>query len=375
MQRRGFLKQTLFTGLTVSNSNVASSCEENATLPGFRGKRLVLVRLDGGNDGIFSLFPKEHDFIDAQRMMLKKKSAENAINLSGDWMLNSDLLPLIDLWERNEMAILPFVGYPKPNTSHFTSSAIWEMGGTSFEIPDRTGWIGRLLDEGRLAIEGNNNPVISISGSETLFDKGVFEQGFSWQGNEFLDAFGGDISHWLDYFRNGQNHDEMFRQFSLMKWLKDIKPSKGFPASELGNQLAQVASMIRTEKPFRIFQVTQSGYDTHSDAAARLNRLYLDLSKSLNAFSKVLRADGIWKDTLVFVYSEFGRTLKENANGGTDHGTAGLCMLLGNNELVSRYSDIPWEINLQTLAGEKYLLHQIDFRDLYRDFTDNWLFI
>jgi hypothetical protein len=50
-------------------------------------------------------------------------------------------------------------------------------------------------------------------------------------------------------------------------------------------------------------------------------------------------------------------------------------MLLGNNELVFRYSDIPWDIHLQTLAGEKYLLHQIDFRDLYRDFTDNWLFV
>jgi uncharacterized protein (DUF1501 family) len=179
MQRRGFLKQTLFTGLTVSNSNVASSCEENATLPGFRGKRLVLVRLDGGNDGIFSLFPKEHDFIDAQRMMLKKKSAENAINLSGDWMLNSDLLPLIDLWERNEMAILPFVGYPKPNTSHFTSSAIWEMGGTSFEIPDRTGWIGEVAPPanrrassrpnlGATSMEGRN-----VEGARVLGQKRV----------------------------------------------------------------------------------------------------------------------------------------------------------------------------------------------------------
>lgn len=55
MQRRGFLKQTLFTGLTLSNSNVASSCEENAIVPDFRGKRLVLVRLDWGNDGIFSI--------------------------------------------------------------------------------------------------------------------------------------------------------------------------------------------------------------------------------------------------------------------------------------------------------------------------------
>jgi uncharacterized protein (DUF1501 family) len=374
MQRRGFIKQTIFSGLILGSTNLTISCEEEPVLPGFHGKRLVLVCLGGGNDGLFSIFPREHDLIDSQRKGLKRESLNKAINLSGEWMWNAELAPLVDLWARKEMAILPFVGYPEPNTSHFVSSEIWEMGGTHLEIPNRTGWIGRLLDEGRLGISGNDTPVISLAGSETLFDRGTLRQGFHWQGNEFLEAFGGDLRHWLEHFQHGQQHDEMFRQYMLMQWLKDIQPSPGFPDTELGIQLAQVASMIRTDKPFRVFQISQGGYDTHTNAAARLKRLYADLARSLAAFSRVLRADGIWKDTLVFIYSEFGRTLKENANGGTDHGTAGLCLLLGSNALVSRYAEIPWEIRLQKLAGEDYLLHQIDFRDLYRDFTENWLF-
>jgi len=374
MRRRDFIRRSLLAGTTLSGYQVLQSCTTPViSVPSFKGKRLILLKLDGGNDGLFTFFPREHDFIDARRTQLSKFTKSNSIPFSGDWHLNYYFKDLLDVLESSEIAILPYVGYPQPNTSHFKSTEIWETARLPGASSEKTGWIGRLMDSGKLGIPGNEAPVLSVVDSEVLVDKGLTMEGYSWGGSELLQWYEKDLQHWLDHYRYSRLGDQMLRQYTMLQWLSDTNTLKGFPDTVLGDQLAKVAAMIQADKPFRVFYTTQEGYDTHLGAPSRLSRLYSDLGNSLSVFIRALKSSGHWRETLVFVYSEFGRTIDENENLGTDHGTAGLSILLGHNPLVEKYSKVKPEIQIMTLANEAYLSHQIDFRDLYRDLEEQWL--
>ena len=168
MIRRKFIKVSAFSGLALSTAASITGCEPPDDIIPFKGKRLILIKLDGGNDGIHSFFPKNDDFITSFRPKLSKYVKKEGISLSKDWLLNKDLKDLMPFIEINEMAILPCVGYPNPNTSHFKSSEIWDSASLPGEKNFITGWIGRLLDNGVLGLSNNETPVISLSEFEPL---------------------------------------------------------------------------------------------------------------------------------------------------------------------------------------------------------------
>ncbi|MFZ4428408.1 MAG: DUF1501 domain-containing protein [Saprospiraceae bacterium] len=373
MDRRKFFKTSALAGMALSSGVTGSSCMGPEALLPFSGKRLVLVKLSGGNDGLFALSPREHDIIDAARPTLAKAAKSNGIGVFEGWLLNYYLRDLEPLLGKGELALLPFVGYPSPNTSHFKSSEIWDAGFLPGEQFEKTGWIGRLLDAGTLAIPGNDAPAISLADSEALVIKGLRKQGISWNGNEPLEWYEADIRHWMSHHRHNRIAGQVFKAYSTLHNLSDITPQAGFPASSLGNQLARVASMIHKDKPYRVFYTVQSGYDTHYGAEERLKELYVDLGASLARFARVLKASGHWKETLVLAYSEFGRTIDENANLGTDHGAAGLCFLLGDNPIVRQYTGIVPQIKFTAIAGEIFLGHDMDFREIYAVLKSGWL--
>jgi uncharacterized protein (DUF1501 family) len=99
----------------------------------------------------------------------------------------------------------------------------------------------------------------------------------------------------------------------------------------LGSQLKTAAQLIQQEIPIPVIHCTLAGFDTHSGELERLTDLYEDFSKSLNGLANDLTQSGHWDETLVFIYSDFGRTIDENASGGTDHGYSGLSMIAGGN--------------------------------------------
>ena len=112
MDRRRFIRNTVLAGAAMGLTGKLASCEEREPSPAYSGKRLVLVRLDGGNDGLFALFPREHDLIAAARPALWSEAKKEAHTLRSDWQLNALLTPLLDVLTREEMALLPCVGYP-----------------------------------------------------------------------------------------------------------------------------------------------------------------------------------------------------------------------------------------------------------------------
>jgi uncharacterized protein (DUF1501 family) len=376
MKRRLFLKKSAYASLVFGASQALTSCEgSNKFSQSFRGKRLVIIKLSGGNDGLFTFFPRENDVLSRLRPTLYRETLKNSIQFQNDWHINYQFNSLLNILASDEIAILPYVGYPDPNMSHFKSTEIWDTAQLPGESINKTGWIGRILDSGKIDCAGNEKPVIQLALRDNLIDKGRIKSGYSLNNDVDAVCFHDSIQNWFETFEsNSLVGSELKRYREVMRVLSDVSVSPFFPSTEFGQQLGKVTSMIRLEKPFKVFITEQSGYDTHLDSPKRLSRLYNDLSQSLSQFIQEMKSGNLWNDTLVFIYSEFGRTIDENANLGSDHGAAGLCMLLGKNTLVDRYSKITPQLQTVNFGNELYLKHQIDFRKIYYDIENEWLY-
>jgi uncharacterized protein (DUF1501 family) len=144
-----------------------------------------------------------------------------------------------------------------------------------------------------------------------------------------------------------------------------------YPGSQLGNGLKLVAKLIGGGLPTRIYYVSQGGYDTHTNQLGSQQRLLGDLSESVKAFTDDLKAQGNMDRVLVMTFSEFGRRVAENANGGTDHGAAAPMFIIGNKVkagLLGRYPSLaPGDL----FQGD--VKYNVDFRSVYAGVLENWL--
>ena len=343
----------------------------------FTGKRLIVIHLDGGNDGLFTMVPKDNDIINAQRKSLMKEFS-NGIKWDGDLLLNKHLCDITDLCSEGWLSILPNVGYPEPNTSHFISSEIWATGSLPSEGLTRIGWFGKLNQDSNLNIGALNRTSISFeSGRQLIFqgetNHGVLYSNFNktsiW--NRYLHEL---VHENVDDFSGYEViHNELKTHINLSILFADIEPSHGYPKTALGKKLATISSMIKKQKPFKVFHIKHNGYDTHLGQINRLNNLYNDLGSCLKTFAYDLNKMGEWDNTQVLVYSEFGRSIDENSNGGTDHGTAGPVFVLGGEQIYGSLADIKPVYETYNIVDKPYLRHQIDFRDIFNRVINNWL--
>jgi uncharacterized protein (DUF1501 family) len=162
----------------------------------------------------------------------------------------------------------------------------------------------------------------------------------------------------------------------IYQWLNQTSPAPGFPASGLGLQLSHAATLIQQDQPFRVIKCSEGGFDTHSGQLTRHDGSYPKLSESLAAFHKFLKTNNLLEQTLVVIYSEFGRTIYENSSLGTEHGTAGPMYVMGGGKALSDFTNTPFVFETEKLAGTDttdYLKHQIDFRDVFGDIQKKWL--
>jgi uncharacterized protein (DUF1501 family) len=144
-----------------------------------------------------------------------------------------------------------------------------------------------------------------------------------------------------------------------------------YPASQLGNSLKLVSRLIAGGLPTRIFYVSQGGYDTHTNQAGAHDRLLRDLGDSVKAFINDLKAQGNYQRVLVMTFSEFGRRVSENANGGTDHGAAAPMFVIGDKIKAGLLGKYPSLAPSDLLNGD--LKYTVDFRTVYAGVLEGWL--
>jgi uncharacterized protein (DUF1501 family) len=148
------------------------------------------------------------------------------------------------------------------------------------------------------------------------------------------------------------------------------RPMKAqWPASDLARQLRMIAAMIGADMKTRVFYATSSGFDTHAQQLGTHARNLQQVGEALAAFQKELKAQDNDRRVVTLVFSEFGRRVKQNASGGTDHGTAAPCFLIGTPVKAGVHGTHP---SLTDLDDGDLKFTQ-DFRGVYASLLDDWM--
>ncbi|MEO0712036.1 MAG: DUF1501 domain-containing protein [Pseudomonadota bacterium] len=364
--RRCFL-QALGAGAALSLPSLA--------LPGFvraagaapgRGKTLILIELAGGNDGLNTIVP----ICDPAYRGLRPQigiAARDALGLNDDTALHPALRPLMALWEAGEMRLIEGVGYPDPNRSHFRSIEIWNAGGGAAHF-DREGWVPRAfagrpnlgLEAEGLILGGPAGPLDGPGRFAALrAEEAYFEALDTLADAQNAPATGqSPLDHVLGTYESAQLMGERLRQRLERTAARRFE----FPGGVLGEQLSVAARLLAAGAEVPVMKVIQPGYDTHQGQPDRHAELLGELGASIAAFADSLRGEGRWQDVTLVTYSEFGRTARENASAGTDHGTAAPVLVAGGNVVGGFDGARP---DLSALY-EDDLVHTTDYRALYR---------
>jgi uncharacterized protein (DUF1501 family) len=340
---------------------------------------LVVVQLDGGNDGLNTVVPFRDENYARLRPKLKLPP-ERLIKLSDELALHPAMKAVGGLFDDGRLSIVQGVGYPNPNRSHFQSMAIWHSGRLEESEHGQYGWLGRALDE-RAAATGAPHAVFASPGPVPMALWGRRSTTAVIRSKEelILDAptdllqtasMSAENSSELARFAAAASRDAFTTCERLAPLLTASRETTlDDPPTRLAAHLAIISALIKADSPARVFYAVQSGYDTHATQSYDHYRLLGELSRALETFFADLTASGLADRVLLVAFSEFSRRAAENASEGTDHGAAGPVLVAGTNLAAGIIGPPP---NLSDLEQGDIRM-SIDFRQLYATILDQWL--
>jgi len=357
-------------------------------------RKLVLVQLNGGNDGLGTFVPLDHyDNLQKARSNIIIPQS-NLLSFTDTIGLHPHFPHAKTLFDEEKLLLIQNIGYPQPNLSHFRSKDIVTTGSSSEEVL-RSGWMGRMLNdlhpdypEGYPS-EANHHPIALTIGSSNSQTCQGYTSNLSSVIKNLRTQYSSPDS--AVSFPETPFGDEMAYITKVMKQTevylgvigdaadKADNISNRYPESgnSLSDQLKTVARLIAGGLQTQIYVVSLGGWDTHSgqvlDGApedGKHRTLLTKLSDALYAFQDDLKLMGIEDDVLGFVFSEFGRRIKSNASFGTDHGTAWPAMLFGSKINPTVLGSNP--VIADVVGKKDNLPMQFDFRSVYASIFKEW---
>jgi len=396
--RRSFLRTSSLLSLPVLAGGLPVSAFAKSSLSsmvnGAEDRVLVIIQLDGGNDGLSMIVP-----IDQQDKLAAVRSniliPENKLlSITDTLSLHPSMQGVQEIYDNAQLNIIQGVAYPNQNRSHFRSQDIWHTGSSADEYLD-TGWVGRYLDTtvtdypnsypnddcpdpfaitvGGSASEtcqgtGGNFSMVIIDPEEisTLptpinneIASGCYEEQLSFltQSIEQSNVYGEAIK---GAYANGEN-----------------KSTKYADDNDLASKLKTVARLIKGGLQTKIYVVNIGGFDTHAEQVQEEdtstgNHAFLlgMLSDAMCAFQDDLKLLELEKRVLGMTYSEFGRRIRSNFSLGTDHGTAAPMMVFGhcvNPGVIGDNAEIDTVVDVNEGVAMQY-----DFRSIYGSVLMDW---
>ncbi len=379
MKRRNFLKSSTLasTSLFVPSFLQAYNGKRMSSRS---GKILVVLQLSGGNDGLNTVIPYEDDLYYTNRPLLAIEK-NSVIKASNDLGFNPNMTAFKSLYDEGIMSIINSVGYPNPNRSHFRSMDIWHTASDSKEYL-KTGWLGRYLDN---ACQACDKPYSAIEVDDTLSlaMKGEVRSGFAMNkpaqlkrtaDNRFLKVVANERARKVEDDNLSYLYKTMVDTQSSADYLfqqsKVYRSTVQYPDSAFAKDLKQIAELITADTDTKIYYASLTGFDTHANQKNKQGKLLKRYSEALQAFVKDLKQNNLFDDTLIMTFSEFGRRVKQNASGGTDHGTANSVFFTGGKlKSTGFYNSTP---SLSNLENED-LVFDVDFRRIYANVLEDWL--
>lgn len=377
LNRRTFLKTSSLISLAPTVpmflSRLALATESAAD----NGRRLVVIQLDGGNDGINSVVPFRDEGYAKHRRELRLPESE-LLKVSDEFAFHSRFRSLSQLFEEGRLSIAHGVGYPNPNRSHFESMKIWHVGGNQPELLSvGNGWLGDAFgsapvttgkpqaihvgdDSLPLALIGRRCMATTVSDPADL----QLRASISKPNRSISPTGDGSLADFVS-----KSVSEAYASAEQLSQATAKDASARYPENRLGQKLKLVSQLIKADAGARVYYTSQSGYDTHAGQLSEHGDLLGQLSSSLKAFMDDMQLSGLEDQILVMCFSEFGRRVEENDSFGTDHGTAGPVFLAGTHLAERSYGQLP---SLTDLEDGDLKFH-LDFRQLYAAIVTDWL--
>ena len=353
--------------------------EAAAATPAGIGERiLVVVELSGANDGLNTVVPYANDAYYRARPKLGIKR-EKLRRLDDAYGLQPGMAGFERLFKDGQLAIVHGVGYPNPSFSHFTSMAYWQTSAPNSGDP--YGWLGRLADS--LDPSGGDNYIVDVEARQSLavrarahvpltfFQPDRFKRDATYEEKSALAQLGGP--------RTPRNGAEAFlfdvaasaerAQAHVREACASYKTPVDYGLVRFG--LDRVAALIAAGFPTRIYYVSyaHNAFDTHVNQADTHARLLTYTSDHISAFLTDMARLGRAQDVAVMAFSEFGRRVNENANLGTDHGTAGPSFIAGAAVRGGHFGAMPDLVDLD----EGNMRFTTDFRRVYATMAQAWM--
>ncbi len=338
---------------------------------------IVSVFLFGGNDGLNTLVPAEDGRYRSARGSLAV-DVTGATSVGEGLHLHPALTRLKSRFDAGQVALVRGVGEPSNDHSHFSSRATWMSAQPGMVNP--TGWLGRYADsagmgdlsavsigwgEVPLVLKGNTTPTTSLPPNGGLFGADRSES-YERHAMEALSRIGG-AGAGMGPFGPAVSGSIG----SAVDTAQQISPAyvPTLPTEGLGLDLALAAQVINLDVGARVLSVSLSGFDNHSSMRPDHDDLMTELDAGIDAFFANLAPQFVGRTSLL-VSSEFGRRVRPNDSGGTDHGAAGLAMLIGTRVNGGLHGVQP---SLGDLDRRGDLKHHVDFRSVYATVLDDWL--
>jgi uncharacterized protein (DUF1501 family) len=396
MDRRFFLKSgsIALASVTVSLSTpsfLQRVALAGPTLTGGRRKTLIAIFQRGAVDGLNMVVPYgESSYYELRPSIAIPKpqtgNSEAALNLDGFFGVHPSMSSLMLLWNAKRLAIIHASGSPDNTRSHFDAQDYMESATPGIKSTP-AGWLNRYLQDASQPKQSvfravaltqrmprvlqGPAPAVAISsladftiraGSSSANIQGGFEAMY---GQAVHDALG----------------DTGKETFAAVNYLKKVNPSQHrpangaqYPRSPLGNSLLQIAQLIKSDVGLEVAFTDVDGWDTHVNQGNSSGQLALRLQDFASAISALVTDLGErMDDVVILTMSEFGRTVRENGNRGTDHGHANAMLVIGGGVRGGKvYGTWPGLKNDQLYEGRDLAL-TTDFRDVFGEVAKNHL--
>ena len=343
-----------------------------------KGRTLVVIELQGGNDGLATVVPRNAGVLYDRRPDLHVAD-EELLDFTDDYGWNPRLAGIAG---HGVAALVGLGTTTNPDGSHFEMERRWWAGKSNGNDLPATGFLGRLCDQlvedqpvTGLSLGSGPSPALASANAVTV---GMSDPEASW----FLrsqDAWftnlrrglrdmagtpGGAAVTSLSSARTGLNDTLAFAD--VLGEIDDERVRERYPNTNLSRSLGVAAQLIVQDAGLRVIHISHGGFDTHSGGRGEHDYLLEQLGEGMGAFLSDLGELGVADSTLVCTTSEFGRRVPQNGNG-TDHGAAGLALLAGPVA-----SGIHGEAPSLTDLHDDNLVATVDFEEYYATIAERW---
>lgn len=351
-----------------------------------RDRNVVVVQLTGGNDALNTVIPYNDELYYDLRPQVNI-AQDNVLKIDDELGFNPSLAPIKRLWDEGSVAVINGIGYPEPNRSHFRSMDVWHTAEPSTIASE--GWLGRAIRQmdpaaenvvtgvnfGRglpRALYAKDVPVASVGNLENygLMTDIEDEAARNLALEAFSQMYGGSGKDTIAQFISQTGMDALKGADILRAAPQRYSSTVEYADTPIADNLKSIAQVLFADVGTRVFYTQHGSFDTHSGELSAHSKLWQDVSEAVGDFTDDLKEHGRFDDTLILMFSEFGRRIKDNG-AGTDHGSGGTAFVVGGGINGGTYGDFPSLKPADQVEGD--MRFNNDFRVTYSTIADRWL--